>query len=83
MIDQDAFIHFVASAMQTLENMKQLEADGELHAFTGANSATTGYYRMTPDNKNCSVTVDYFHGNYEGSATVTFLIDHVEVSKCH
>lgn len=78
MINQMTIAHFIGSVLQTLASLERLHSDGEFHAFSGANSVTTGYYRMTPDNKGCSITVDYFHGHYEGSATISFLIDQVE-----
>ena len=83
MINQMTMTHLIESALHTLASLDHLEADGKLHAFAGANSSTTGYYRMTPDNKECSMTVDYFHGNNEGTATVTFLLEQVEVNECH
>ncbi|CUB05372.1 hypothetical protein [Marinomonas fungiae] len=57
--------------------------DGKFHTFLGANSATTGYYRISNDGKESSFTVDYFHGEFEGAATFSFMIDHAGVSQCH
>jgi hypothetical protein len=83
MINNQTFSHFIGSAMQTLATLENLKTDGKLHAFIGANNATTGYYRITPDNKDCSVTVDYFHGDYEGIVSITFSIDLAGGQKCH
>lgn len=82
-MDNNTIFHFYGAVIETLTSLKELTADGKLHAFSGSNSATTGYYRITENNKESSFTVDYFHKGFEGSATVTFLIDRAEVGQCH
>lgn len=83
MINQEIFSHFIGSSLETLSTLGTLKADGKLHVFTGNTSATTGYYRLSPDGKECSVTVDYFNGEHEGTATFSFAIERMEALKCH
>ncbi|WP_137169204.1 hypothetical protein [Marinomonas sp. FW-1] len=83
MISQDVFSNFIGSALETLSTLGTLKADDKLHAFTGSTDATTGYYRLSPDGKECSVTVDYFYGGHEGTATFSFVIERMEAPKCH
>tara|TARA_R110001606_G_scaffold337163_1_gene485165 strand:- start:4013 stop:4264 length:252 start_codon:yes stop_codon:yes gene_type:complete len=83
MINQEIFSHFIESSLETLSTLGTLKADGKLHVFTGNTSATTGYYRISPDGKYCSITVDYFYGEHEGTATFNFVIDHAEGNRCH
>lgn len=82
-MNRETLFHFLGATLETLGSLRNLTADGKLHAFSGNNSATTGYYRITEDSKESSFTVDYFHKGFEGSANITFLIDHAGVSQCH
>jgi len=82
-MDNTTLLHFLRSTLETLGSLRDLTADGRLHAFSGSNCTTTGYYSISPDAKESSFTIDYFHNGYEGSATVTFLIDRAEAKQCH
>lgn len=82
-MSRDTLLHFLGATLETLGSLRNFTTDGKLHAFSGSNSTTTGYYRITEDSKESSFTVDYFHKGFEGSATVTFLIDRAEVGQCH
>ena len=83
MMTLETLNHFLSTTLETLGSIRGLTNDGKFHAFEGSNSATTGYYRVTTDFKESSFTIDYFHGGFEGSASVTFSIDSMEAPECH
>ena len=73
--------HFLTSSMQSLLGLEAIKADGQFHAFNGANNTTTGYYQVASNNQEGSFTIDYFNGKYEGVATITFNLRNMEVSQ--
>jgi|GEM_PF-2110489 hypothetical protein len=57
---------FLSSVTDVIASLDSIKADSKLHAFSGADGMTCGYYSVTPDLKEGSITVDYFLDESQG-----------------
>lgn len=58
--------HFKQAVIQAINSLGSIKADSKLHAFSGVDGMTCGYYFVTPDLKEGSITVDYFLDENQG-----------------